>query len=424
MENKNPVLEFSWEKDIPQNPVISFFAMPPEQSVSSYLLPRVSMATQPSIMVEVDPDDKVIFTQPVSSRTEHIFTKMMWYKTIDKYLCQYYMLTKRKMGETTCDIGLPESIFNKYENYARRGQKNRKILDVNDSAFVHYKGKGKTKTDPSTFWTYEFLKSLYINRYFRSLWTAADAHKQKNSPYYDGLLFCNKDAPGLVPKYNIEDYIAHEWLTGISLSIEVTSILLEYGKSKEDVELRDAALDAFGKHALPTIVRSPAIFARNAAARYFFRQIQLENDINKYRWGIASGEMKKDCIWSEYEWNELIYRAKLHVTDLPLEIDRYEIDDRCIDEALSWIVSLLEKVDMPINILGYAENPTHGLAVFCHPSHKNVPLFLNLLAEQNGGDTTHIAVTDLYEEVLFRDVHKLVREACKIHTGSFLTKVF
>ena len=423
MESKNSVLEFCWEKDISQNPVSSFFAMSPEQSVSSYLLPRVTMVTQPSNMVEVDPDDKIVFTQPISSQTEHIFTKMMWCNTVDKYLCQYYMLKKVKMGAITCDIELPESIFDKYKNYASRG-KNRKMLEVNDSAFVHHRGKGKTKTDSSTFWTYEFLKPLYMNRLFRSLWTTTDAHKQKNSPYYDGLLFCHKDAPGWLPKYDIEDYIAHEWLTGISLSIEITSVLMEFGKKEEDKALMKKALGAFCEQVLPTIIQSPAIFARNAAARYFFHQIRMENDIKKYRWGVASGKMMNDTIWSEYEWNELIYRAKLHVTDLPLEIDSYEIEDKYIDEALSWLVSLLKKVELPINFLDYAKNPTHGLAAFCHPSHKNVPLFLNLLSERKGEDNTYIAISDADEEELFRDVHKLVREACKNHTGTFFIKVF
>jgi len=423
MDDMNQILLFDWEKDIPQNPVSCFFAQLSDKRMSSYLLPGASSVMQPSIMVEVDPSDKLVFCEAVLGETEYAATKMTWCKTVDKYLCQYYMLMKKKMGETTCDIELPPPIFDKYKNYVSKGRKNRKMLEVNDSSFVHHRGKGKTKTDSSTFWTYEFLKPLYMNRLFRSLWTTTDAHKQKNSPYYDGLLFCHKDAPGWLPKYDIEDYIAHEWLTGISLSIEITSVLMEFGK-KEDKALMKKALGAFCEQVLPTIVQSPAIFARNAAARYFFHQIRMENDIKKYRWGVASGKMMNDTIWSEYEWNELIYRAKLHVTDLPMEIDSYEIDDKYIDEALSWLVSLLKKVELPINFLDYAKNPTHGLAAFCHPSHKNVPLFLNLLSERKGEDNTYIAVSDADEEELFRDVHKLVREACKNHTGTFFIKVF
>lgn len=420
MDNKNPFLEFSWEKDMPRNPVSYFFARPSKQTIFNYQFSNTSMINHSSIMVEVDPSDKMVFRQPIFSKTEYTATKLTWCNTIDKYLCQYYMLRKRKLGEATCDIELPEKIYEKYKNYAGRGRKNRKILEVNDTFFIHQKGVRKSKTDSSIFRTYEFLKPLYINRLFRSLWTAADADKQKKSPFYDGLLFCYQEAPNFIPKYNVEDYIAHEWLTGISLSIEITSLLLEYGK--ENINLRENALTEFCKHALPSVVQSPAIFARNAAARNFFRQILVESMVQRFRWSAVSEKKKNDNIWSDGEWKDLIYRANLHVAGLPVEIDSYAKEDEWnidVDESLSWLLLLLGKVDLPVNIPDYVENPVYGLAAFCHPNHENVPFFLNLLSERKGEDTTRIMVSSLSEEVLFREVHKYVREACQKYAKVF-----
>lgn len=425
MDNKNPFLDFSWEKDMPRNPVSYFFAKPSGQTTFNYQFQNGSIVNYPSIMVEVDPSDKLVFRQPIFSKIEYTATKLTWCNTIDKYLCQYYMLRKRKLGETTCDIELPEKIYEKYKNYAGRGRKNRKVLEVNDAFFIHQKGARKSKTDSSLFRTYEFLKPLYINRLFRSLWTAADADKQKNSLYYDGLQFCYQEVPDFIPKYNVEDYIAHEWLTGISLSIEITSLLLEYGK--ENINLREKALAEFCKHALPSIVKSPAIFARIAAARNFFHQILVESTVQRFRWSSIAEKKKNDSIWSDWEWEELICRANLHVAGLPVEIDSYVKEDEWnidVDEALSWLLLLLGKVDLPINIPDYVENPAYGLTAFCNPSHKNVPLFLNLLSERKGEDNTYIAVSNADEEELFRDVHKLVREACKQYTGSFFAQIF
>ena len=69
-----------------------------------------------------------------------------------------------------------------------------------------------------------------------------------------------------MPAFDLEDYIAHELKTGISLSTEITAIVLEL-----DEEIRDVVLNEFYQSALRDIVRFPFPFARIAAARNYFQ---------------------------------------------------------------------------------------------------------------------------------------------------------
>jgi hypothetical protein len=274
------------------------------------------------------------------------------------------------------------------------------------------------------------IKNAAGNLLWRWLRVSDNAEHEKKSLAFDGLLLwllvntdleykpdneskTPKNKPGdnqkksrkmvcPVENFTLIDYIYHEMYTGISLSIEITAVLLEF----EDEILAEEALKAFQKHALKDIVFSPMLFTRICAARHFFQQILMEKMVDQYGWT----SLEKSVQDEERQWKQRVNRACAHIGSAYKPVLCY-VQDLEIDEALMHLTMLITKMKQPVDLFGYVNNPEHGLAVFCNPNHKNAKFFLDELKTGQEQKLQKDRRSSRREIRLFRKVHEMVRKA-------------
>ena len=411
MQHNNPVLEFNWEKDIRETPEPQKNVYLNAPNASSFLTDTVwnpwLAGVESHELVQADPQDIISFNEPVMGEVCFQANKMIWQRTIDKYLYQYFRLSEqREQGEVKwMSIDLPPNISEKYYSFNRTSSKRKqhKFFTANLQYFkaCNYKIE---KKELSEFSVPRYLGPCYLNQCCRDFSTKANATALKSSLYYDGLVFRSEEDYGVVdfiPPFQLEDYIYHEYLTGLSLSIEITAVLLEI----EDVSLRNKAFDAFCDKALKEIVRSHLIYTRNTVARHFFQQIIWERTSLRYRWK----GYKYVAGIPEDQWDGVVERALVHLNTLRCSVDFTDVPYDAIDDSMAHIYSLLSIVKIPVNIPEYVKCPQYGLAAFCHINHNHVRPFLEELGVYSNNKVTQIYCNRSEEHMLFRKVHSKVK---------------
>lgn len=411
--NKN-CLDFDWEKDIQ-----SAFE-PPSYTVQ----PRPVNPTDPKDdrywpvggdsfrLVQADPDDILHLSDQVLGERHYHVNKMIWMNTVDRYLFQYMLLAQRQNGYKEILLELPDVLQRKYNNYFDTSESRKKPIPP----FIQLqKPDNKDSENGSAIRCVVpiFAQSAYQNLICRWLWSQSNSVDQQSSMYYDGIIMRlegdgKNSVIDFVPKFSLMDYIQHEMLTGISLSIEMTAILLEI----EDDDLKELALeafctkpmDSFERTPLDICARSPLLFTRNTVARNYFQQIILETATQKYEW-------KKTANRNILLREDTVKRAAKHVEILIPRINWEDVPDNQIQEAIDQIYKMLSQVTIPVNLPAYVMKPKHGLAVFCHPNHKNIEFFLQELAEKDRNRITSIPRWRTKAHKWFKKVHSSVKSA-------------
>lgn len=427
-------LGFDWEKDV-QSAV-----EPPSYTIQ----PRQVNPTDPKDdrywlvggdsyrLVQADPNDILHISDPVSGEHHYHVNKMIWMNTIDRYLFQYMQLIRKQHGDIKQAVDLPDMVADKLYDYLAASNSRRKKpphfvqLPKLDSVIEENKECNRVEV-PS------FAPASYLNAACRWVLSRSDSIDKQSSLYYDGIVLRmeneKKDgAIDIIPQFSLADYVEHELLTGISLSIEIASVLLEIKSEK----LREAALEAFCTRPVKILeistyiknvkplkairqltpldicVRSPCLFTRNAAARNFFQQIIMETSVQLYEWkGLKKSESKS--LLEE----DTVQRAISHLNILIPNVGWEHVPDNQIQEAIDQIYMMLLQVTIPVNLPDYVKNPQNGLAAFCHPKHKNVDLFLNELEIKERDRITEIPRCRTKAHKWFKIVHSAVKASIR-----------
>lgn len=427
---KTTCLDFDWEKDVQ-----SAFE-PPSYTVQ----PRKVNPTDPKDdrywtvggdsyrLVQADPNDILHISDPVSGEHHYHVNKMIWMNTIDRYIFQYMKLVKKQHGDKKKAVEVPDAVINKLHDYLEASDSRKKPrphfiqLPKLDSVIEENKVCDRAEV-PS------FAPASYLNAVCRWVLSHSNSTDKQSSMYYDGIVLRLADPKegsvvDFVPSFTLADYVEHELLTGISLSIEITAVLLEI----KDDELRKAALEAFctkpvkileiSTYAekvkpLKTIplmtpldicVRSQCFFTRNAAARSFFQQIIMEKSVQIYEWKGLNNAVSKSLLEED-----TVQRAISHLNILIPNVGWEFVPDNQIQEAIDQIYMMLSQVTIPVNLPDYVKNPQNGLAAFCHPKHKNVNLFLNELDTKDRKRITEIPRCRTNAHEWFKKVHSAVK---------------
>lgn len=392
MEERNPVLGFSWEKDI-QNNLPACFTTHSEETL--FRVPKNPMIAS-SLFVQADPEDNFEFYDDIAGKRKYRVTKELWRYTIDTYLFHHYQIAQQRDEDSDFQLFLTDKHYNAYDNYIANSGNSKKQFYV-DIDYFRLVTEG---SEQSYFKSPKFTVATYLNILFRTLFCRADSYNQQKTVYYDGLLVRNTAARALLPKFSIEDYIEHEYQTGISLSIEITAVLLEFSEER----IMKKAFEVFAEQILPQIVKSPLIYTRNAVARSFFQQILMELEIQRYRWS----ENESSLQFSDCEWEAVIKRAMMHCNVLSPPIYTISIPREQQQGTLEHLQGLFAKLEKPVNIVEYVESPKYGLAAFCVPEHPNVNYFLEKLNYASKNEPFEIPRCQGSKDKLFTKVHQRV----------------
>lgn len=436
MERENPIMLFDWEKDTQETP-------PPKRAIFNIKKSDglgIGLDYEPLLVVQADPDD--IVTVTVKSKinkkgnngeerndkqddVEEVLVKknyhmhpLMWLNTLDEYIYQYCrvyeLLCNKQESLEWIEVVIHDTVESKLLNQKKETKNKRKALEVSTDYVKYVRHNALSEAGGGRYKIPKHGAPLYLNCLYRDFCTPANATKKKLELEYDGRKYIEGD---WIPDFSFIDYYWHEAITGIALSIEITSVLLEVQNKLHDNELWEKAFDEFCKKALPTIAKSRMYFTRNTIARVYFQQIYLEQTIRSYEWGTDEKEWKISCAdWEEnevgkvyYGWESLIKRALIPcglLKSYPYEPD---IPEEELEESLSHLWELLCGIEKPIDFVEYIENPTHGLVLFCNPAHENVTRFLNELG--TGVDAGKKEGIKPYERRIFTRVHREIKAA-------------
>lgn len=375
METSN-VFDYDWERDFPDEDTIQSewanFSEWNADKLRNGFLPYYYQSDT-AFRVQADPQDRLVFAEKVKGRKQYYATKVIWYETIDRYLVEYYELAKRRDGDSTITVEFPDELSERFRQNNARSQKTQKRLLVELDGFFELESAGIEFESGNVCRTPKFTHAAYLNLLLKDLQKRKNDKQRLNSIYYMGLPYGSLPGETPIPKFSLEDYIEHEYQTAISLSIEISAVLLEF----EDDALRDRALEEFSKECLPKLIRSRMMFSRNTAARHYFQQILLGIYETKYRWKSISNPMNDI---SEAEWERIAKRAAMHCYLPECFTCAEKVPPEQVAAALKHIEKLFSMVRVPVNFQKYVtEGPTHGLAIFCHPEHNNIDYYLNEL---------------------------------------------
>lgn len=420
-EKKNPIFELNWEHDLQHI-----------QEPAAYLLSDQFSDIESQTdyrkypLVQADPEDKICFSKKILGKYEHRSNKLIWMSTLDRYLRQYYLLARKK-EEIEYDhirmqrVRIPYYVHDEYLDYLTRRNKYPVCYDIR--FFEQVIGETPKDVEFLFYNIPRFAGSSYLNHICHSIYTRKNADDDRYSLFSDGLKFSLQGIENFIPSFGLVDYFEHEMTTGLSLSIEIASVLLEF----KDDGLRQKAWVAFCEKVLPRIIHSQLFFTRNTVARHFFQQILMEQQINDYRWhpeGVGS-DMKgvqnralshTELIWSEQEFLSYNFsKKKTSVFRGNIYPPRIKVPAEQIDEALEHLWMLLSIVTQPFNLCYYGENKvmdvkeSKHLAVFCNPNHKNVQKYLDDLTEL-------VATRDQMENLKRGEKYPMPRKRDNAHT--------
>jgi len=402
---------FDWKTDLQDAPVPQSHYI--EQQPMTYLSGGTpyGFAHTDYMLVQRNPNDYIELENGTEKTVINVHANA-WKYTIDRYLNQYIHLRNLqdmylgKLGYAK--ISFPNNVMEKYLNNRRASKSRKKELFLELTDFERLDKDGEASKN-----SYLFPKlgiAACLNLFCQSLGTRPNATAEILTPRHDGICFEMENVDNFVPAFGIEDYYFHECFTGISLSIEITSILLEVSQKEPDKVLWSNVFDAFCKKALPTIVSSSSLFTRNTVARLFFEQILLELTVNSYQWTDSTKPSWED---KKY-WNELIDRASFHLKKLENIPPCYDVEKGQIDSELAYIKALLSEMKFPVDLVSYSNNPTHGLVAFCNEKHKYVADFVKELTNLVVGGETRIGNRYRAEtDTVFQMVHRKTKEAIR-----------
>lgn len=433
-EKSNQIFQLDWECDLQHIPEPTAYLLKDQFSD-----PTSERDYRKYPLVQADPTDRICFSKSVLGKCEHRSNKLIWMSTLDRYLRQYYLLARQR-EEIEGDhirmrkILVPYQVHEEYLDYLSRRNKNPICYDIR----LFEQAKGETTEDEKYLFynAPRFACGSFLNHICRSIYTRKNADNNRYSLFSDGLKFELYGIEDFIPSFELVDYFEHEMTTGVSLSIEIASVLLEF----EDDELRHSAWSAFCDKVLPRIIHSQLFFTRNTIARNFFQQILMEKKINDYRWypegaeTDAKGMLNRalshtDLIWSNPE--QLYYKSsekkeKLTVPRGNIYPSRIEVPDGQIDDALKHLWSLLSIVTQPFDLCYRGDTNANRvyenkhLAVFCNPEHNHVKRYLDELvnAVNSRDGMKNLEEGKKYstprkrdrEHSMFRMVHSTVRK--------------
>ena len=355
----NPILELDWEKDIP-DPI---FHLVEHCGISSCDVSSGMHFYPPTdiLRVQADPQDIIKFNKVVLGDEIYHATSATWRWTLDRYIHLYYQLARQRDSGKTITHYVSTNTVTKIENALNRPKAKRPITTTIVSR-RHMQGVCPDDSEREGIKFEKFAHAAAINSFYWDHAVRPDADDIRSSLCFNGLLF--PDAP--VPTYRLEDYVEHELQTGVSLSIEIASVLSKFGKTNS--AFVNDVLEIFSQKLLPQLLQCPFFFTRNTVARLFFLQILSEQTLYSCS---LEGITGTDYIKSSW-FQDTLSRALSHMDILYPLPDEIVLPNEEIDSALQHIESLLRNVSCPINLLEYVEAPTHGFALFCHPLHDEV----------------------------------------------------
>lgn len=374
-------------------------------------------------VVQADPNDKILLAEVDGEKIIHAHP-WIWRHTIDQYLYHYNLLLDQQMqfgSELTEACGVVDSMLHQR---VITGTERRKPLPP----MIAYEPFGMSNKRAKQSWKIQapkLTKNAHHNLLARWLEVRKNDEKRMGSLYFDGLPLHIEDRGDgksvefvrAAGQFTLADYIWHELMTGISLSIEIAAVLLEF---ENDLQ-REDALQWFKEDALPWVVASPMIFTRICAARCYFHQIQMDNFLEGYLWrggDMADGEQMQRV------------RAKMLVLDALTACEAIRtvegeqetwqgvtrpVFERVLDEdlepALEHLADQIKRMKKPVDIFAYVDHPEHGLAIFCNPEHSNMQVYLKALKVGQEKKRSYGPDSKTMEFALFRKVHAMVREA-------------
>ena len=219
-----------------------------------------------------------------SEKTVHMHTTA-WMRSLDYLLYRYLTLVLHDPHYSST-IRVPVEVRLKYQKYRiawkKRQCKNHDFILPNYYIKPHNGSLDASdrKEEYESFKTDNPVAPAILNVFCHGLFPKANDKETRWNPHIHSqrykLKSCGDDT---IPSFNPEDYIAYELMTGLSLSTEITAILLEI-----DQEIRDLALYYFCEYAIKDLVRIPFPYARSTAARNFFLQVNLAWSKNKHEW--------------------------------------------------------------------------------------------------------------------------------------------
>lgn len=232
-----------------------------------------------------------------SEKTVHMYTEA-WMRSLDYLLYRYLTLVLHDPHYSST-IRVPVEIRLEYETY-RKLSKKRQLKDrefiLPDYYTKPHNGRvvsGEDGEKYEYFSTDNPVAPAILNVFCHGLFPQAGDKKRRWNPHINAQLYqLDSCGQGTISDFKPEDYIAYELMTGLSLSVEITAILLEI-----DQEIRNLALYYFCEYAIMELVRIPFPYARSTAARNYFLQINLDWNKAKYEWfHILSSDSTKQII--------------------------------------------------------------------------------------------------------------------------------
>lgn len=418
MGNDNMFCSLNWDDDIERIPSpIEAFMDIGDESVSHLPVNSFNQLIVDGMMVQSEGTDRILLSKKDSKARAYQPHPRLWLGTIDEYIEYYFELAERLEALQDFDkwyvFAFPSPLEEKYLNQFKERVRARKNLNI------HKIRENLICIDGSAGHRYKTKRlgaGAYLNYIFRVLSIRKDAKDVHTSLEYDGLKIC-LDAYGresglspdqidkIIPTFTIIDYYAHEILTGISLSIEITAILLELEEKLQNKDLWKEAFSVFCEKALTRIVQSRYIFTRIAVARLFFLQVFWDEMVWTYRW-------HGHRFWeSDFDKIRTFRKALSHCDILNILPDVIKCPDDEIKYSMNYIQELLYEMKEPINLFQCINTPSRRIAIFCNPQHKYVPEFINELERlSSGNDISELPAKNMD---MFRKAHTEVRKALK-----------
>lgn len=395
--------------------------------------------------VEADPSDtlKLKFSDGTIATRPMYCTA--WMRSLDYLLYRYMTLTLQKQTGKLCTVFVSPAIYKKYWNYGDRSKVKKKHTFTFLPEYLSQPATRTTEVNKRDYYTFQTqccYEPAILNLFAHEIFTRSDHDRWRRNPRRDALIWTDKIyGADAIPNYGLECFMAHELLTGISLTTEITAALLEI-----DETIRTDAFEHFCEHTLNDVVRLPFPFARASAARDYFFQINLDFATEKYRWrrnyaddlvqhvlvnssSIASRHidlLHKASFCPEkpyYFWEQSIcdtekpkelqqrpyYFGPTYAMSFPKTDDPYQID-----AYLKQIESYLKAAVSPLNWESIYNSPRKNLVIFANPHHKYIPLLMRYLEtgfldKDYGGDKLPLNI-DAFKS-LFQQVHEQVKKA-------------
>ena len=422
-----------------------------------------------SYLIGADPCDKITFQFKDEDAVTYQMHSASWLWSIDYLLHRYLTLALRDLDAGTKMLKVPLGILDRYMNYKVAASSRQKDLSAHTPKYLEQPSRTKFPYDSDGYLHCKvprFFEPSNLNRYCQELFVRPNNSTYLNSPGRDGILFQTEELTSM-PAFDLEDYIAHELKTGISLSTEITAIVLEL-----DEEIRDVVLNEFYQSALRDIVRFPFPFARIAAARNYFQQIISEWTREKYNWntiatdnrtmfilsdsfqrarmhidtllntplhpealqyltlGKQTAEQLQDILQADNAWkNDPSIPRRFRITKRPnseeiVQIDQFlhpyrsefppTEDPAQMDIYMDQIKAYLRVVIFPLDWASIEKHPPANLAIFTNRNHKHIPLLLNYL--ETGKQLKHLDGDSFPTKAsicidLYHTIHEKVRSA-------------